>query len=204
MSTMREFDEQSQGAGLGISLVIMLFATLGVIAIYATAVGTAPEWEPIDALGSTWEGLPDDPAITSYAKLEGDADKYQIPVAEAMAAAAKNPGLLAPSSTQYAIPVAEMTPVQRGAAVFVDKGCGTCHTVDGSAKVGPTLKGKWGTQEKLADGSTVLVDAAYIAESIRDPNAKLVFGFSGGMFLSFPVSDEDIELLTVYIQSLAD
>ncbi len=208
MSTMREFDDQSQGAGIGIALVIMLFATLGVIAIYATAVGTAPEWEPIDAMGGTWEGLADDPAITSYAKLEGEADKYQIPVAEAMAAAAKNPSLLAPSSAGPVIPVAEMTPVQRGAAVFEDKACGVCHSVDGSeggGKLGPSLLGKWGTQEKLADGSSVLVDAAYIAESIREPQAKVVANYPPVMVIDQnAVSDEDIELLTVYIQSLAN
>jgi len=94
--------------------------------------------------------------------------------------------------------------IERGAAAFENHACGVCHSVDGTAKVGPTLKGKWGAQEKLADGSTVLVDAAYIAESIRAPNAKVVAGFPPACVRSAPVPDEEVESLTRYIQSLAN
>jgi cytochrome c oxidase subunit 2 len=208
MSTMSEFDDQADGAAIGIGLVIMLFTTLAVIAIYATAVGTSSEWTSLDVLGNTWGGLPDDAAIAGYDVVDADAGKYRIPVRVAMAAAARNPSLLGPASSASAVAVADMTPEQKGAEIFEAKACTVCHSVDGSeggGKLGPSLLGKWGTQEKLADGSSVLVDAAYIAESIRDPEAKVVANYPPVMTVDQKtISDEDIELLTVYIQSLAN
>ena len=136
--------------------------------------------------------------------VDAEAGTYRIPVRVAMAAAAKDPALLAPASSTSSIAVADMTPEQKGAEVFEAKACGVCHSVDGSPKVGPTLQGIWGKEEKLVDGSTVMVDAAYIASSIKEPNAQVVAGFPPAMVLSSPVSDEEIELLTVYIQSLAN
>ena len=52
-----------------------------------------------------------------------------------------------------------------------------CHTPDGRAGVGPTWQRIYGSEETLADGTTVTVDDAYIRESILDPNAKIVKGF---------------------------
>ena len=121
-----------------------------------------------------------------------------------MAAAAADPSLLGPAQAASSIAVADMTPEQRGAEIFEAKACGVCHSVDGSPKVGPTLKGLWGKQEKLTDGSTVLVDAAYIASSIKEPNAQIVEGYPPAMVLSSPVSDDEIALLTTYIKSLVN
>ena len=56
-------------------------------------------------------------------------------------------------------------------------GCVVCHTPDSRAGVGPTWQGIYGSEETLADGTTVTVDDAYIRESILDPNAKIVKGF---------------------------
>ena len=204
MSSMSEFDDQSAGAAIGIGLVIILFTLLCVIAVYACAVGSSPEWTSLDVLGNTWQGSPDAASIATYEVVDAKAGKYRVPVRVAMAAAAADPSLLAPASSVSAVPVADMTPAQKGAEAFEAMACGVCHSIDGSPKVGPSLKGVWGKQEKLADGSTVLVDAAYIATSIKDPNSQVVEGFPPAMVLSSPVSDDDIALLTAYIQSLAD
>ena len=79
-------------------------------------------------------------------------------------------------------------PLRRFRATFMDRtpvdgppdqvaGCVVCHTPDGRAGVGPTWQGIYGSEETLADGTTVTVDDAYIRESILDPNAKIVKGF---------------------------
>ena len=70
-----------------------------------------------------------------------------------------------------------LTPVQIGQKVYEGKACNSCHSVDGSAKIGPTFKGLYGKTETLADGSTVKVDDNYIRESILNPNAKVVKGY---------------------------
>ena len=43
-----------------------------------------------------------------------------------------------------------MTPVEGGALLVQRRGCAQCHSVDGSAKVGPSFKGSFGTQQPVA------------------------------------------------------
>lgn len=47
-----------------------------------------------------------------------------------------------------------------------------CHTVDGSARVGPSWQDLYGETETLKDGSTAQVDEAYLQSFIRDPQAR--------------------------------
>lgn len=68
-------------------------------------------------------------------------------------------------------------PVARGALWYEQYGCSACHSLDGSAKPGPTWLGLIGREEALSDGSTVVVDETYITNSILAPNEQLVAGF---------------------------
>ena len=76
-----------------------------------------------------------------------------------------------------------------------------CHTIDGSARVGPTWKGLYGKTESMADGSSALVDEAYLRSFIRDPQARHVKGFPPVM-PKIDLSDEELAALVAYIQSL--
>ncbi|MCB9568093.1 MAG: cytochrome c oxidase subunit II [Myxococcales bacterium] len=90
-----------------------------------------------------------------------------------------------------------------GARVFAKRGCESCHSVDGTTKTGPSLKGKYGAQETLADGSTVTIDDNYIRESLMEPNAKIVQGFAPQMpSFTGQLTDEQIVGLIEYIKSL--
>jgi len=71
--------------------------------------------------------------------------------------------------------------VDFGKRVWDRGGCASCHSLDGTTKTGPSLKGKYGADETLIDGSTVAVDDNYIRESILEPNAKVVQGFTPQM-----------------------
>jgi cytochrome c oxidase subunit 2 len=75
-----------------------------------------------------------------------------------------------------AMPLAEL-----GELTFNQAGCSTCHSLDGSIKVGPSFKGLFGHQVKLFGGTSVTVDENYIRESILEPQAKLVEGFPPAM-----------------------
>ncbi len=82
-------------------------------------------------------------------------------------------------------------------------GCNACHSTDGTPLVGPTWQGLYGAEEKLEDGSSVLVDDAYIAESIRDPNAKITRGFTAGLMpATLGVKDEEIPHIIEYMKTL--
>ena len=62
----------------------------------------------------------------------------------------------------------------QGQTLSTDLGCVACHTVDGSPGVGPSWQNMWGKTETLTNGDTVVVDAAYFHESVRDPRRKVV------------------------------
>jgi len=70
-----------------------------------------------------------------------------------------------------------MSPVDAGRKLFQVRGCTQCHSMDGSAKTGPTLLGVFGRTEQMADGTSLTVDENYIRESILEPNARVVAGF---------------------------
>jgi cytochrome c oxidase subunit 2 len=57
------------------------------------------------------------------------------------------------------------------------RGCLRCHTLDGTPHVGPTWAGVFGSVVPLADGSSALVDEAYLTESMMDPQVKIHRGF---------------------------
>lgn len=91
---------------------------------------------------------------------------------------------------------------QYGAELYRAEGCVACHSIDGSANVGPTWLGLWGSQRPLDDGTSVLGDAEYIRESIVDPNAKVAAGYPAIMPNYSRLDDEQIEALTAFIESL--
>ncbi len=92
-----------------------------------------------------------------------------------------------------------------GQAVARTYVCSGCHTVDGVGAAGPTWLGLFGSEETLDDGTVVTVDEAYLRESILDPNAKIVEGFSPNIMpddFAERLSDSQLDLLNAYINIL--
>jgi len=83
-------------------------------------------------------------------------------------------------------------------------GCLGCHSLDGSPKVGPTLKGIWGRPVTVVmDGKerNLKVDAAYLKRSLLEPNADLVKGFPPIMpSFKGQLSDGDLEAIIAYLR----
>jgi cytochrome c oxidase subunit 2 len=90
---------------------------------------------------------------------------------------------------------------EKGRALADAKGCTACHSIDGSPRVGPTWKGLFGKTENMADGSTALVDDAFLRAFITDPQARHVKGFPPVM-PKVPLSDEELSALVDYIKTL--
>ncbi|MFQ6049131.1 MAG: c-type cytochrome, partial [Phycisphaerae bacterium] len=94
-------------------------------------------------------------------------------------------------------------PASIGARVYRKKGCRTCHSVDGSAGVGPSFRGLFGRAVVLADGSRVSADENYLRRSILAPGAQVVAGFDAVMPpYQGRISDRQINALIEYIKSL--
>jgi cytochrome c oxidase subunit 2 len=91
---------------------------------------------------------------------------------------------------------------ESGQNLAVLKGCAACHAVDETKKIGPTWVGLYGSQVELNDGSFVTADEAYLIEAIKDPNAKIVSGFSKGSMPPISLTDEEINALVAYIKSV--
>ena len=69
------------------------------------------------------------------------------------------------------------TPEEWGHIQYDQKGCATCHSIDGSKSKGPTWKGIYGQVHQGTDGKGHPVDENYIRESILYPQAVIVQGY---------------------------
>jgi protein SCO1/2 len=91
--------------------------------------------------------------------------------------------------------------VRSGKARFEELGCAGCHD---DAKLAPSLRGIWGREVLLADGTRVQVDATYVRESITLPAARLVYDYLNSMpSYASALSATQIDDLVDYVQSLS-
>jgi len=96
----------------------------------------------------------------------------------------------------------KMDPVALGKMMVEKNGCTTCHSTDGTPKVGPTWKGMFGHDVQTSAG-TVKVDENYVRESILDPQAKIVSGFAPAMpTYKGKLSDKKVDGIIAYLKTL--
>jgi cytochrome c oxidase subunit 2 len=93
----------------------------------------------------------------------------------------------------------------RGEALFTQYGCATCHAPDGSGR-GPSLQNVFGRPVQLEDGHVMTADEAFVRESILNPSAKVVVGYTRDIMPVFQgqISEESLLQLIVYIKSLSE
>ncbi len=97
--------------------------------------------------------------------------------------------------------VDEDTPLpELGAQLYQQQACFACHSLDGTAVIGPSFAGLYGKTETLDDGSTALVDDDYLRESIVDPGAKVVEGYQNVMQPYAGLSDRELSALIAFIR----
>jgi cytochrome c oxidase subunit 2 len=103
--------------------------------------------------------------------------------------------------------VAVADPVERGRQIFEEKICMTCHSLDGSKLVGPSIKGIYGkTETVVTDGKErqITIDDEYIRRSILEPDADLTKGYTAGQMVVPPpqLTDEEIAYVIEYIKTI--
>jgi cytochrome c oxidase subunit 2 len=111
------------------------------------------------------------------------------------------PAAPAPAAPTTAPPASGAALVAQGEAVFASAGCAGCHSLDGSAGVGPSLQGIAGRQVTLADGRTLRADEDYLAESISQPDDAIVEGYSPGAMPALGLSDSEVDALVAFLRS---
>jgi cytochrome c oxidase subunit II len=96
-----------------------------------------------------------------------------------------------------------LTPVEAGEVLYQRRGCVQCHSLDGSAKAGPSFQGVFGTSQLMTSGESVLVDENYLRESILEPQAKIRAGYKPVMpTYQGQLKDDEIAALIAFIKSL--
>lgn len=89
-----------------------------------------------------------------------------------------------------------------GQKLFADLACNTCHRPDAQGR-GPVLQNLFGKTVDLSSGERVVVDEAYVRESILNPAAKITAGFQPIMpTFQGLVSEEGLLELIEYVKSL--
>ncbi len=140
-------------------------------------------------------------AMTPFAGLVTDAEVDDL--IALIKGLEKSAAPATPEVAVAAVDLSKLTPAERGHKIMEGKACLGCHSVDGSALVGPTYKGIYGRKGKLADGSDYVADDAYIKESILNPTAKVVQGFAPAMPpYAGQLSDDDIKDITEYLKTV--
>ena len=96
-------------------------------------------------------------------------------------------------------------PAKVGEALWSQRGCRGCHSVDGSIVNAPTWKGLWDSMQPLTDGTQVKADENYIRESILYPQKKIVAGWGNAMpsYLG-QLDDRDVNSIIAYMKTLND
>jgi protein SCO1/2 len=110
---------------------------------------------------------------------------------------------LAGNDTPEPSTAAANTPqVERGRELYGTMGCLGCHS---QSRIAPPLQNVYGSRVRLDDHRTVWADEAYLHESIVEPGAKVVEGYTRSMpsYRSY-LSDAQVQDLVSYIQSLSN
>ena len=96
-------------------------------------------------------------------------------------------------------------PAARGAELAQQLGCLGCHSVDGSRRVGPSLKGVFGAKREVSRNgqkTSLIADAAYLARAIREPAAEIADGYPPAMPPYGQLSDTELQALIAWLESL--
>lgn len=88
--------------------------------------------------------------------------------------------------------------------LLVSRRCQQCHTIDGRAHIGPSLKGIYEHPVEFTDGTSTVADDNYLRESILYPQARIVKGY-GREMSSFKgvLKDKEITAIIEYIKELS-
>lgn len=124
------------------------------------------------------------------------------------------PAPATPTATKTTTQASSPGPVQakpalvaRGKSLFNSDSCAGCHSLSGAAGVGPSLKGVAGSKVALTSGQTITADDAYLEQSIANPDAQVVKGYTAGAMsaaiasYNLSTKPDDIRALVAFMKS---
>jgi cytochrome c oxidase subunit II len=111
-----------------------------------------------------------------------------------------------PSQTAKASrPVAAATAGVPALNIMDQKFCPACHSIDGSALVGPSLKGLYNKEVTVVDSKgkerKIRIDDAYLVRAIQDPAVEMVKGYPASMPKD-PLTEAELKQVIEFIKTL--
>ena len=95
-----------------------------------------------------------------------------------------------------------------GEKLYSKKACNTCHTLDGTALVGPSYlqtSQMWGQERVFDDGSSAIIDENYVRSSILEPQTQIVAGYQGVMpTYQGLLNDRELDALIAFLKTLKE
>ena len=95
-----------------------------------------------------------------------------------------------------------------GEKLYSKKACNTCHTLDGTALVGPSYlqtSQLWGQERVFDDGSSAIIDENYVRSSILEPQTQIVAGYQGVMpTYQGLLNDRELDALIAFLKTLKE
>lgn len=103
----------------------------------------------------------------------------------------------------------DKAPEHRGLVVLREQGCIGCHSIDGTAGIGPSLFELAGSPRQVEiDGQTteITIDDDYLIRAIREPNYEVVQGFPAMMpsYDEASLNNDDLQSLVDYMMGRPD
>ena len=97
-------------------------------------------------------------------------------------------------------------PAKYGEALYQQRGCKGCHSIDGSQNTGPSFKNNWGTERVFGDGTKGVMDENYVRESLLYPGKLKRVGYTGKNMPSYSgqLKDIDIDSIIAYLKTLKE
>ena len=150
----------------------------------------------------------------SYVWFEApEVGTYQVLCTEYCGAAHSNMGArihVVDRGTYYAALRGEVgsqepvAPATLGEQLYSQRSCNSCHSIDGSAGVGPSWLGIWDAPRPGSEEG--VVNDAYITSSILYPQQYIVPGYENGNMPAYDgqLNDEQIAGLAAYIRQIND
>ncbi len=90
-----------------------------------------------------------------------------------------------------------------GESLYASAGCRSCHSTDPAVQApGPSWATLWGETRTFEDGGTATGDDNYIRQSILQPQAHIVRGYTTTQMQPYRLSDRQIGAIADYIESL--
>lgn len=93
----------------------------------------------------------------------------------------------------------------RGQALLEKKGCVSCHSTDGTRRVGPSFRELLGSKRRVVTGGApreIVADADYVARSLREPDADIAEGYPRTM-PRFDLPEEDVASIVLALKDMS-